>query len=117
MNISTRREGHVLVLAVQGHLDHANAGKFQELALEQISKGVRSIVIDFGGTTFLASMGFRALMAPTQEMRRNGGRMALAGLSEPVKKLFEVAGLYSVFQVFPSVSDAISSGDWPPDEE
>jgi len=112
MNISESQEGPIAVIHVEGRLDNEGAGKFQEYAARRIKEGARSIVVDFGGTSFMASMGIRALMLPAQDMSRAGGRFALTGLSEQLHKLFETAHLYKIFQVYPSVADAAADGTW-----
>ena len=113
MQISERKEGQILVIIVYGRLDHAAAESFQECALRRINEGARSILVDFGGTTFIASMGIRALIVPTQEVSRNGGRLALIGLSPQLRQLFGVAGLFKVFQVYSTAAEASADGVWP----
>jgi anti-anti-sigma factor len=112
MQITERKEGPLLVLALEGRLDHAGAGIFQECALKHITNGVRSLVVDFGGTDFVASTGIRAVMLPAQEMSRAGGRFALANLSPQLTRLFEVAGLLQVFKVYRTVEEAAADGTW-----
>ena len=112
MQVTERREGPLVILALEGRLDHAGAGIFQEHALKQIEAGTRSLLVDFGGTTFVASMGIRALIVPAQEMSRQGGRFALTGLSPELRKLFEMAGLLKVFTVYPDVAGALADGTW-----
>ena len=112
MEITEYHEGPILVLSLKGRLDHAGAEVFQKKAVGHIESGVRSIVVDFGETDFVASLGIRALIIPTQDMSRAGGRIALVRLSEQVRQLFEVAGLYSVFKVYPTLADAATDGVW-----
>ncbi len=112
MQISEHHEGPILVLAVDGRLDHAGAGTFQECAVRHIQSGARSMVVDFGGTSFVASMGIRALIVPSQEMSRAGGRLAMVGLSPQLRQLFEMSGLLKVFQVYANVADAAADGTW-----
>lgn len=112
MQITERHEGPILVLSVEGRLDNDGAGTFQDLAARRIKEGARSIVVDFGGTSFMASMGIRALMLPAQDMSRAGGRFAMTGLSEQLHKLFETAHLYKLFKVYPSLADAAADGVW-----
>ncbi len=112
MEIIEKHEGQILVLSVHGRLDQAGADTFQKKALELIEFGVRSMIVDFEGVGFVASMGIRAILIPTQEMSKVGGRLALVGLSPQVRQLFEVAGLYSIFKVYPSVAEAAADGVW-----
>lgn len=112
MQITERKEGPIQVLAVEGRLDHAGAGSFQECAVRHIQEGCRSLIVDFGGISFVASMGIRAIMIPAQEMSKAGGRFALAGLSPQVRQLFEMSGLLKVFSVYPTVAEAVADGVW-----
>jgi anti-anti-sigma factor len=112
MQITERKEGPILVLALDGRLDHSGAGIFQECAVNHIKAGARSMVVDFGGTNFVASMGIRAIMVPAQEISREGGRFAVAGLSSQVVRLFEISGLLQVFKVYDTVADAAADGIW-----
>jgi anti-sigma B factor antagonist len=107
MKISEREEGGVVVLAVEGRLDHEAAEEFRLAAMRRIGEGARALLVDFGGTTFLASMGIRALILPSQEIAQHGGKLAVTGLSAELEKLFQTAGLYQLFTVYPSVAEGI----------
>jgi anti-anti-sigma factor len=113
MNITESHRGNILVLSIEGRLDHAGAGQFQELALKKIADGAQSLIVDFGGTSFLASMGFRALMLPSQELGQKGGRLALVGLNADIARLFELSGLEKLFEIHANVEEAAASGVWP----
>lgn len=112
MQITERKEGNILVLELDGRLDHAGAEIFRAQAVKHIAEGTRSMLIDFNNTSFVASMGIRALMMPAQEMSRQGGRFALTGLSASVKQLFEVSGLMKMFKVYASHEEAAADGVW-----
>jgi anti-sigma B factor antagonist len=107
MQICEQTTGDFHILRIEGRLDHSGAGTFQERALQRIAEGSRAMVVDFGGTSFVASLGIRAVMVPAQEMSRVGGKFLLAGLSPQVRQLFEISGLLQVFPVFPTVDDAV----------
>lgn len=109
MEIKQRIEQGVLILSVEGRLDHESAEIFRTTASKAIDAGSRAVLVDFGGTTFLASMGIRALILPSQELTQRGGSMAITGLSAELKKLFELAGLYQLFTVYPSVEEGVRS--------
>lgn len=112
MEITEHQEGPILVVAIEGRIDHTGAGAFQEYTVRRINEGVRSLVIDFTKTSFVASMGLRAIIVPAQEVTRAGGRFGLTGLSPQVRQLFEVAGLLTVFNTYPTIADALADGAW-----
>ena len=112
MQITEHQEGPILVVAVEGRLDHAGAGEFQNYTVKRINEGVRSMVVDLTNTTFVASMGIRAIIVPAQEVSRVGGRFGLTGLSPQLRQLFEVSGLLNVFKTYPTLDDAKADGVW-----
>lgn len=113
MQIHERAEQGITILSVEGRLDYQGAGDFQTKALALVNGGVRWMLIDFGGTSFLASMGIRAIMIPYQEISKAGGKLAITGLSPELQRLFETAGLHKLFTIFPSVEAALADGSWP----
>ncbi len=106
MKITGHQDGAITVLSLEGRLDHAGAGIFQEHALKVIGEGARGVIVDFGGTSFIASMGIRALIIPTQEISKLGGRLVLTGLNADLVRFFELSGMKDMFQVYPSVEEA-----------
>lgn len=112
MQITEHQEGPILVIAVEGRLDHSGAGTFQEHTVKRIRDGARSMVVDFSNTSFVASMGIRAIIVPAQEISRVGGRFGLTGLSPQLRQLFEISGLLKVFNTYPTVADAAADGVW-----
>lgn len=113
MNISERVENGILVLTVDGRMDHEGAEVFRQEAFRLINAGHRLILVNFAGTTFLASMGIRALIMPSQEVAQHGGKLAVTGLNGELKKLFDTAGLNQLFTVFPSLEEALKPEAWP----
>lgn len=103
----------MLVLSLEGRLDHAGAEEFRKTAEAAVAGGQRSVVVDFQGVDFLASMGIRALLVPSQRVAQAGGRFALAGLGRSVRSVFELSGLDKVFQSYPTVAEALADGEWP----
>ena len=109
MQITERQDGDIYILSLEGRLDHAGAMIFQQRAQLAIQGGARLIVVDFGNTSFVASMGIRSLIVPAQEVSRQGGKFAMTGLNPEVHRLFEISGLLTVFKVHDTLEEAIAS--------
>ncbi len=107
-------EGPILMIAVAGRLDNVGSDQFREQVMEQIRAGMRAVIVDFSETTYVASMGIRALFIPAQELAKRKGRMVLAGLSRDIQSLFVTAGLMDLFDVFDSVAAAKADPGWAP---
>lgn len=105
-------EGPVLIIAVAGRLDNVGSDQFREQVMEQIRAGMQAVIVDFSETTYVASMGIRALFIPLQELAKRKGRMVLTGLSRDIQSLFVTAGLMDLFDVFDSVAAARADAGW-----
>lgn len=106
MTITTCQENDLWILRLEGKLDHEGAKVFQETVDAKIAEGARRILVDFGGTSFVASMGIRALIAPTQKLAQMGGQLAICALSPAVAKLFALAGLQQIFSTYSTIEEA-----------
>jgi anti-anti-sigma factor len=91
LELHTRSEGPVAVLAARGELDLAGARALQE-ALNDIARepAVDAILLDLSGLEFIDSSGLRAVMLADQRMKAAGRRFALVRGGEPVHRVFDI---------------------------
>jgi anti-anti-sigma factor len=86
-------------------------------AKDALSDDDRDLVIDLAGSSYLSSGGIRVFNALKKEMKRRSGRFALASVGEYPKKVLDMAGFLSVFDMFPdtgaAVSDIVKKGKNP----
>jgi anti-anti-sigma factor len=109
MKIEERREGRVVVLSIEGRLDHAGAEIFDAHVARLIAAGERALVVDFHGIDFVASMGIRALIRPYQALAQQGGRIVVTHLSDTVRGVFRVAGIDQAIPIHDSVEAAVAA--------
>ena len=103
-----RREG-VTVLRLSGRLDASNVGTLATRLRAASDAGERRFVVDGAALTYLDSAGLQALLAAAKTLRPLAGRIVLAALREPVGRIVDIAGLASVFAIFPTESDAVAA--------
>jgi anti-sigma B factor antagonist len=88
MNLAITFEGSE-VLVVGGEIDLATASM-----LEDAIQAVRgTVAVDLSGVTFMDSAGMRVLIREHERREASGDKLVLAALSEPVRRVLEVAGL------------------------
>ncbi|MBO9376396.1 anti-sigma factor antagonist [Sphingomonas histidinilytica] len=66
---------------------------------------VRKLVLDLSRVSFMDSTGLGALVSLLKMLGGNGA-MAVAGVQPPVRKLFEMTRLDSLFRLTPNVEEA-----------
>jgi anti-sigma B factor antagonist len=74
-----------------------------------IAKRPKLVVIDLTKVTYLDSSGLAVLIEGMQKVQEYGGKFALAGVQESVQHIFEIARLDQVFQIFPTVDEALAA--------
>jgi anti-sigma B factor antagonist len=112
MKFKTSVHGAVTVVHLDGNLmggPDATAlnGKLHEL----IDGGKNQVVIDLAKVEFMNSSGLGLLIGGASLMKKTGGGLKLAGVSEKILALIKIARLGPVFDTFATVQDAVTSFD------
>jgi len=63
-------------------------------------------VLDFTDVKYIDSSGLATLVEYYKNSRSYSGRLAVAGLSNRVRSIFELVRLSEIFGVYPSVAEA-----------
>ena len=110
MDVSTRHEAEHAIVAVTGEVDLYSSPKMREAVLAALSKKGKGVIVDLSGVSYMDSSGIATLVEALQAARRAECRLVLAGLTDRVREVFELARLQSVFELAPSVDAVLGSG-------
>ncbi|MFD7031646.1 STAS domain-containing protein [Streptomyces sp. NPDC059917] len=106
---ATHVEGAV-VLTLSGELDHDTAGPLRAALEAALSgDGGSRLLIDCAGLGFCDSTGLNALLRARLAARETGARLELAGLRQPVARMFRTTGADGVFRVHDDLAAALAS--------
>ena len=107
MEIVRRSENGTPVLVLTGRLNQASADALHAAAMEVAGDETsKAMVVDMGGVDFIASVGIRSLIRPSQALALRGGKLAVANLSPQISEFFKLTGLDQLFRVYETVQDA-----------
>ncbi len=112
MELISRMDSGVQVLAANGRIDHSRASAFEAgLApfLQNCCASHTPLVLDFSGVDFISSVGLRVLMLAAKQVKAQRGKIAVASLSPIVSEIFQVSRFNLVLDVFESTEVAIST--------
>jgi anti-anti-sigma factor len=102
-----RGVGDRVLLTPREPLLAGGAAEAFERQLQQLLRsGRRTIVIDLSGVASIDSAGIRALVRGHTTAQRVGGRMRLAAVPSPVRRVLELANLANVFESYESLDAA-----------
>ena len=109
LSITSETRGGATVVYVSGEIDVYTAPVLREHLDEHISAGHHHLVVDLGGVSFMASTGLGVLVGRLKLVRAANGTLRLVCSSERILSVFSITGLDKVFQIFPSVDDALAA--------
>lgn len=94
------------VLSLQGPLTMENVSPFLNAVRREDAP---TVILDFSGVPFLDSSGLGSLVSACTSCMKSGRRVALTGVNQRVRKVFEITKVEQVFLMFPTLADALEA--------
>ena len=108
----SQAQGRVPVTVFQLQ-DRVNLGNYKELeqtAKDAYENGTRDLVLDLSQTPSLTSIGIRALVVIHKMLTTDRGKhLKLAGVTQPIREMFDIAGISGFIEMYDSVDEAVAS--------
>ena|SRR5688572_2625918 len=111
MKLSARTYADTVVVVPAGRLDHDHCDAFRS-GLEPFLDGAgggQGIVLDLSALEYISSAGLRCFMLAARQAGGDGGRIVLAALRPVVAEIFQISRFDMLFQIFPSVREALAA--------
>lgn len=108
MDIDSTTDDLMRIVSIKApRIDAAVAIEFKDAMREKTDDGPDLIVLDLSRVEFIDSSGLGAIVA---SMKHLGGRrkLALAGLTPTVARVFELTRMDTVFKIFPTLDGALT---------
>lgn len=96
----------VMIVAVDGGLNGDTAEQFLTDMQKIADLGIRKIIVDCTGLTYISSSGISALLSLHKKMKAHGANVKVAGARSFVLDVLRVAHLDKLFEMYPDVSRA-----------
>lgn len=109
MEIKMSELKRVTLFEITGRIDSTNANELGEALNTAIDTGHTQIVVDLSGVEYMSSAGLREMVTALKKVKRGTGDLRLASPSERVLEVLELAGLDSIFEIFPNQVEAVGS--------
>jgi len=107
MDISTRTQNDVTLVALAGSLDSNTSPQAQQALDGILSGGAKKLVVDFTGLDYISSAGLRVLLGAAKRLKGAGSALRLFGLNETVREVFQISGFSTILAVFATEADAL----------
>jgi anti-anti-sigma factor len=111
MNVSARRYASAVVLQVSGRLDQDTCEAFRSDLVKHVETAAQGggIVLDLSQMEYVSSAGLRCFMLASRQAKARQARIVVAALQPMVKEIFDISHFNLVFQVFPTVREALAT--------
>ncbi len=107
-------DGEFHLIALSGDIDLQHSPKMRQLLHVKASQQVPVLLLDFTEVKYIDSSGLATLVEYYQKSRSYSGRIAMAGLSNRVRGVFDLVRLSEIFSIYPSIAEAKQSLSFPP---
>jgi anti-sigma B factor antagonist len=110
MEVTTREFNRCDVVEASGRIDSATAPQLEAAFNAITGAGRFNVVFDMSDVEFISSVGLRVLIDVRRRCRRyNRGDLVLASVSPNVDRTLELAGFYTLFDVYETTLEAVGS--------
>ena len=105
--IRTREMGDTLVVSVGGYLNSLLGEEVEKVVRADLEGGGRRILLKFGGTRLVNSIGISFVIGIVEKVMEREGRMAFCEVSRINRDLFQVTGLAKFVRSFETEKEAL----------
>ena len=110
LDIKKRQAGDVAILDLDGQVRMGDSATALRGAIRGlVAGGNQKILLNLAGVKYIDSSGIGELIANYTTVGRSGGQLKLLNLTEKVQDLLVITKLLTVFDVYESESEALSS--------
>lgn len=96
------------ILVIQGNITAKTENRFKTLFQEALALKKPRIVLNFLETAAVNGAGIAVLTQAILESRKEGRHVVVAGLSENLRKVFEIVGLSKLMPIAGSLAEALT---------
>jgi anti-sigma B factor antagonist len=102
------REG-VVILALKGRLTAGESTAIREKVDQAIAAGHLNVIFDLTHVDYVDSTGLGGMVICYTTLKRHGGALKLVNPNKRNVELLALTKLYTIFEVFVEVQDAVNS--------
>ena len=110
LNIRERQAGDITVLDMDGRITIGEGSVALRSAIRRLlEEGKKHILLNLAGVGYIDSSGIGELIANYITVGRGGGQLKLLNLTDKVQDLLVITKLLTVFDVYETESEALTS--------
>lgn len=109
--INTENKDGIHFITVFGEIDAGSSIYLDNALKEAMENGEKKIIADLSGLDYISSAGLGVFISHLDEFKLENIELALFGINETVKQVFDILGLEKLLTIEKTKEEAISSFD------
>ncbi len=110
LNISERQAGDITILDMNGKVTIGEGSVALRTTIRRLlGEGKKKILLNLGNVGYVDSSGIGELVSSFTAVNKEDGKLKLLNLTQKIQDLLAITKLLTVFDVFDSEGDALSS--------
>lgn len=104
--IKSNEKENIGIIKVDGEVDMFSSPNLRDKLLPMFEKGVKGVIVDLSGVSFMDSSGIATLVEGLQWSKKDNKQFVLTGLGANVLNALALTKLDSVFNIQANANDA-----------
>ncbi len=100
-----------VILELKGELDTEGIKLIDPVFLKLCEENIPNLILDCTQLRYINSLGLGLFITGLKRSGEKGNKLILAGLQEPIRRLFEVVRFHRIFSIYESVGQALNAVD------
>jgi anti-anti-sigma factor len=113
LSLETRESGEVTVVYCRGRVVYRDEAAALSRKVSELFPGARRLVLELSGVESIDSAGLGGLVSVFQAAQASGAAVSLVAPSKRVHTLLRLTNLTSLFEVYPSLPEALVGWEQP----
>ena len=109
IDITSRDEGDIKVVVIEGKLNTGASPDAEDFINELIDDGATKILLNLEDLDFISSTGLRVILATGKRLLEVGGKLVLCSPNQTVADVFRMSGFNQMFSVFDTEGEALEN--------
>ncbi|MEO9483363.1 MAG: STAS domain-containing protein [Ekhidna sp.] len=110
-DISTENKDGIHFITVNGEIDAGSSIYLDDALKAALENDEKKIVADLSGLHYISSAGLGVFISHLDEFKLKNIQLALFGINETVKQVFDILGLEKLLTIEKTKEEAINSFD------
>jgi stage II sporulation protein AA (anti-sigma F factor antagonist) len=100
----------VLCIRLAGELDHHTAEELRQKVNDIVEKRqIEHMVFNLQDLSFMDSSGLGVILGRYKQIKNSGGEMVVCSVSPPIRRLFDMSGLFKIIRLADSEGKALET--------